>query len=68
MPRVSLIVVPRHPHHGTQRGVRSMNVFHEELDRREYLGVQGEEIARHGVSVLAWCLMTTHVHCAAVPH
>ncbi len=68
MARLSRIVVPGYPHHVTQRGVRSMNVFHEESDRREYLGMLGEEIARHGVSVLAWCLMTNHVHFVAVPH
>ncbi|MFH1113531.1 MAG: hypothetical protein V1792_06385 [Pseudomonadota bacterium] len=28
----------------------------------------GEEIARHGVSVLVWCLMTNHVHFVVVPH
>ncbi len=28
----------------------------------------GQEIARHGVSVLVWCLMTNHVHFVAVPH
>jgi len=68
MARLSRIVVPGYPHHVTQRGVRSMNVFHEESDRREYLGMLGEEIARHGVSVLVWCLMTNHVHFVAVPH
>ena len=35
MARLSRIVVPGYPHHVTQRGVRSMNVFHEESDRRE---------------------------------
>ncbi|MEW6137916.1 MAG: hypothetical protein AB1733_06760 [Thermodesulfobacteriota bacterium] len=45
-----------------------MNVFLEESDRREYLGLLGEEIARHGVSALVWCPMTTHVHFVAVPH
>jgi len=35
MARLSRIVVPRYPHHVTQRGVRSMNVFREESDRRE---------------------------------
>ncbi|MFH1113662.1 MAG: hypothetical protein V1792_07045, partial [Pseudomonadota bacterium] len=39
--------VPGFPHHATQRRDRSMNVFHEESDRREYLGLP-EEIPRHG--------------------
>lgn len=48
MARLTRRVVPGYPHHVTQRGVRSMNVFHEESDRREYLGMLGEEIPRHG--------------------
>jgi putative transposase len=48
MARLSRIVVPGYPHHVTQRGVRSMDVFHSEVDRREYLGMLGEEIA-------PWC-------------
>jgi putative transposase len=54
MARLSRIVVPGYPHHVTQRGVRSMDVFHWELDRREYLGMRGEEIARYGVAILVW--------------
>ncbi len=68
MARLSRIVVPGYPHHVTQRGVRSMDVFHSESDRREYLSMLGEEIAWHGVAILAWCLMTNHVHFVAVPH
>lgn len=68
MARLSRIVVPGYPHHVTQRGVRSMEVFDSEEDRREYLEMLGAEIARHGVAILAWCLMTNHVHFIAVPH
>ena len=46
MARLSGIVVPGYPHHVTQRGVRSMNVFHEESDRRVYLALLGKEITR----------------------
>jgi putative transposase len=67
MARLSRIVVPGYPHHVTRRGVRSIDVFHSEEDRGEYLGMLGEEIVRHGVSILVWCLMTNHVHFVAVP-
>jgi hypothetical protein len=40
------IVVSGYPHHVTQRGVRSMNLFHKAWERREYLGMLGEEISR----------------------
>jgi putative transposase len=56
-----------YPHLVTQRGIRSMDVSHSELDRREYLGMLGEEIACRGVAILVWCLMTNHVHFVAVP-
>jgi putative transposase len=68
MARLSRVVVPGYPHHVTQRGVRSMNAFHEESDRRKYLAMLGEEIVRHGFPVLVCCLMTNRVHFAAVPH
>ena len=61
-------VVPGVPHHITQRGVRRMDVFFTDDDRKEYLSqlrVQGE---RFGVRYLAWCLMTNHIHLVAVPH
>jgi hypothetical protein len=63
MARLSRVVVHSYPHHVTKRGVRSMDVFHSEVDRWEYLGMLGEEIARwYGVAILVWCLMTNHVH------
>ena len=46
----------------------SMDVFHSEGDRRECIGMLGEKIERHGVSILVWRLMSNHVHFAAVPH
>ena len=67
MGRISRVVVPEYPHHVTQRGVRSMAVFQTDEDRRCYLQFLGEEAGRFGVEILAWCLMTNHVHFIAVP-
>lgn len=67
MPRISRIVVPDYPHHITQRGVRSMDVFSSDSDRKSYLSFLAEEISRCGVDILSWCLMTNHVHFIAVP-
>jgi len=67
MARIARVVVPGLPHHVVQRGVRRMDVFFSDADRREYLrqlAVQGQ---RFGVSYLAWCLMTNHVHLVAIP-
>ena len=67
MARLPRLVVPGYPHHLTQRGVRSMAVFTSDDDRISYLSFVAEECKRHGVEVLAWCLMTNHVHFIAVP-
>ena len=68
MARLPRLVVPGYPHHLTQRGVRSMDVFTSDNDRISYLAFIAEECKRHGVEILAWCLMTNHVHFIAVPH
>lgn len=44
-----------------------MDIFSADDDRREYLGFMAEEGDRFGVSFLAWCLMTNHVHLLAQP-
>ena len=43
MPRLSRLVVPGHPHHITQRGVRSMDIFADEQDRLSYLQFMAED-------------------------
>jgi hypothetical protein len=35
MTRLSRMVIPRYPHHITQLGVRSMNMFHEESEQKQ---------------------------------
>lgn len=44
-----------------------MNVFDSDEDRRAYLGFLSEEANRVGLDILAWCLMSNHVHFVAVP-
>ena len=68
MPRISRIVAVDYPHHITQRGVRSMDIFHSDHDRDQYLQFIKEESQRFEMDILAWCLMTNHVHFIAVPH
>ena len=67
MPRLSRLVVPGYPHHITQRGVRSMDIFEDDNERRSYLQYMAEESTRFGVTFLCWCLMSNHVHLIAVP-
>ena len=67
MARMKRIVVPGFPHYVVQRGVRSMDIFFQEQDRKEYLGLLREQGERFGVRFLSYCLMTNHVHLLAVP-
>ena len=67
MARFSRVVLPGYPHHVTQRGVRSMEIFQDDDDRREYLHLLRQQGDRHGLQYLAYCLMSNHVHFVVVP-
>ncbi len=67
MPRAKRLVVPGFPHHVTQRGVRSANIFTDDVDRELYLSLMREHAEPRGVRFLAWCLMPNHVHLVVVP-
>lgn len=67
MPRQARTVCAGIPHHITQRGNRRDDVFFDDEDRRCYLDWLREYCERHRVDVLAYCLMTNHVHLVAVP-
>jgi putative transposase len=67
MARMARLVVPGLPHHVTQRGVRSIDVFADDDDRRLYLELMREQGERFGVRFLAWCLMSNHVHLVCAP-
>ena len=61
------IVLPGIPHHVTQRGVRRMNVFMNDIDRRYYLKTMRKYGEKYSMSILTWCLMSNHIHLIAVP-
>jgi putative transposase len=67
MARMARLVVPGLPHHVTQRGVRSVDIFDDDGDRALYLTLMREQGERFGVRFLAWCLMTNHVHLVVIP-
>jgi putative transposase len=52
MPRVSRIVAVDYPHHITQRGVRSVDIFHDDDDRNQYLQFIKEESASCEIEIL----------------
>lgn len=67
MPRLARVVLPGCPHHVTQRGVRSMSIFRDDADCREYLRLIKQNAEKHGVRFMAYCLMTNHIHFVAIP-
>jgi putative transposase len=67
MARLARLVVPGHPHHVTQRGVRRLETFFGPEDYRTYLGLLREWSAKAGTEVWAYCLMPNHVHLILVP-
>ena len=67
MPRIARFVCQGVPHHVTQRGNRRGRVFFSDADCRIYLSWLREYATRHGLDILAYCLMTNHVHLVVVP-
>lgn len=67
MPRIARVVLPGVPLHITQRGIRRLNVFGNDADRRSYIKLLNESCRRHHLRVCAYCLMTNHVHFVAIP-
>lgn len=67
MPRLARTVCAQVPHHVTQRGNRREKVFYTDDDHKAYLGWLKEYADKYRVDVLAYCLMTNHVHLVAVP-
>ncbi len=67
MPRNARVVAPGLPYHITQRGTNRQRVFLSVADRSLYLRLVRVNQAEAGVRILAYCLMTNHVHFVAVP-
>jgi len=67
MPRHKRCLLPGVPCHITQRGVNRQATFCSEDDRKTYLRLVLDNLEEAGVALLAWCLMTNHVHLIARP-
>lgn len=67
MPRLARTVFAGIPHHITQRGNRREDIFFTDEDRNHYLDWLKVYSQKHGVDILAYCLMTNHVHLVAIP-
>ena len=67
MPREPRVVAVGAPHHITQRGNARQDVFTTDSIRRAYLQLLGLHAAASRLRILAYCLMTNHVHIVAIP-
>ena len=67
MPRLARTVCARVPHHVTQRGNRREKVFFTDDDRQAYLDWLKDYAEKYEVEILAYCLMSNHIHLVAVP-
>jgi putative transposase len=67
MPRIARVVVEGLPHHITQRGNARQIVFDDAKDRHVYLNLLRGYAQEHRLRLLAWCLMSNHVHLLGVP-
>jgi putative transposase len=67
MPRQSRIVIPKIPHHITQRGNYRQNVFECDEDFSLYCSWINQYSQKYGLDILAYCLMSNHVHFVVVP-
>jgi putative transposase len=55
------------PHHITQRGNGRRDVFVNDSLKRTYLDLLREQSAHHRLRILAYCLMTNHLHLVVIP-
>jgi putative transposase len=60
-------VAPGVAHHITQRGIDRKFVFRTRMDRLVYLGLLRDHARLTDLPVLAYCLMSNHIHLIAVP-
>jgi REP element-mobilizing transposase RayT len=67
MARVARYVAPGVAHDIAQRGTARQIVFRTRADRRVHLGLLREQASFLGLSILAYCLMSNHIHLIAVP-
>ena len=67
MARYARLFLPGYPHHIVQRGHDRLPVFADSGDYRLYLVNLHEQAERLEISVIAYCLMTNHVHLLVQP-
>ena len=62
MPRQLRIDYPGAIHHVLSRGDRRENIYHDEVDRQDFLKTLAETCQKTDWQVHAYCLMSNHFH------
>jgi REP-associated tyrosine transposase len=64
MARQARIEYPGALYHAIPRGIERRDLFRDDTDRERYLSYLERAVDRFGCRVLAYCLMSNHVHLA----
>ena len=67
MARNARCVLSGLPYHVTQRGTNRQRIFYSTAHRKTYLALAARHQEDAGVRVLAYCLMSNHVHWIVIP-
>ena len=67
MPRIARAIATGFPHHVIQRGNNKEKVFVDKKDREQYLSLLKEYTDKWDSPILAYCLMSNHVHLLTRP-
>ena len=62
MPRIARAIATGFPHHVIQRGNNKEKVFFDKKDREQYLSLLKKYVDKWDSPILAYCLMSNHVH------
>ncbi len=64
MPRPPRLEFPGATYHVTTRGNERKAIFRDDIDRQDFLGMIAHYREKFRFRLLAYCLMTNHVHLA----
>src|SRR5208283_228855 len=67
MPRIARAVAKGYPHHIIQRGNNREVVFYDDEDKKKYIALLIKYAGKRDSSVMAYCLMSNHVHLLVRP-
>ena len=67
MPRIARMIATEYPHHIVQRGNNREKVFFAKKDFKKYLSLLEKYSIEKEVIILAYCLMSNHVHLLLKP-